>query len=87
MGREETKLQDFPLDHGPSQKSPLPPFFKGGLGGISEAARPNTNSLPFYRFFILTGQATNHVHFEQSQKIELRALNSELFLIAHFFQG
>jgi hypothetical protein len=67
MGREATRNQDFPLDHGSGQKSPLPPFFKGGLGGISERVRPNMISSPFSRFFILPGQATHHVLFEQSR--------------------
>ena len=69
MGRDATRIQDFPLNHGPGQKSPLPPFFKGGLRGISERVRPNTISLPFSGFFIFAGQATNYELFEQSPKI------------------
>jgi hypothetical protein len=41
-------------------------FMKGGLGGISEAARREKISWQFLRFFILTGHATGHVPFEQS---------------------
>jgi hypothetical protein len=33
MGTTATRSQDLPRDHGPGQKSPLPPFFKGGIGG------------------------------------------------------
>jgi hypothetical protein len=54
----------------PCQKSPPPPFIKGGLGGISEAVRPKKISWQFSRFFILTGHAMNHVLIEQSRKIE-----------------
>jgi hypothetical protein len=69
IDRAATRIQNFSWGPTPCQKSPLPPFIKGGLGGISEAVGPKTISWQFSRFFILTGHATNHVLIDQSLKV------------------
>ena len=65
---EPTQQPGFSPGPRPCKKSPLPPFSKGGLGGISEMGSPDKISWQISSFLILTALATNHVPFEQSPK-------------------
>jgi hypothetical protein len=56
----------FPLGPRACQKSPLPPFNKGGLGGISEAGWPIRISWQISRFFVFIAHQTHHVLLERS---------------------
>jgi len=52
IGGEAAGNQAFPWDYGPGQKSPLPPFFKGGSGGDFREGPAKPDFLAIFKIFL-----------------------------------